>query len=47
MFTGLDELRVDQVATSYDRQMVGPLARLTGDRLGWNLVIRGRRARSQ
>jgi SAM-dependent methyltransferase len=44
MFGGLDDLRIDQVATSYDRQMVGPLTRLTGDRLGWNLVIRGRRA---
>ena len=47
MFAGLDELRIDQVATSYDRQMVGPLVRLTGDRFGWNLVIRGRRARSR
>ncbi len=47
MFAGLDELRIDQVATSYDRQMVGPLVRLTGDWFGWNLVIRGRRARSR
>jgi SAM-dependent methyltransferase len=44
MFAGLDDVRVDQVSTSYDTQMVGPLARLTGDRLGWNLVVRGRRA---
>jgi SAM-dependent methyltransferase len=44
MFAGLDDVRIDQVSTSYDTQMVGPLARLTGDRLGWNLVVRGRRA---
>jgi SAM-dependent methyltransferase len=45
MFDGLEDVRIDQVSTSYDRQMVGPLARVTGDRLGWNLVVRGRRAR--
>jgi SAM-dependent methyltransferase len=45
VFAGLEDVRIDQVSTSYDRQMVGPLARVTGDRLGWNLVVRGRRAR--
>ena len=43
MFATLDELRIDQVSTVYDRQIAGPLARLTGDRLGWHLVIRGRK----
>ncbi|TMK77755.1 MAG: class I SAM-dependent methyltransferase [Actinobacteria bacterium] len=43
MFAGLDELRIDKVATAYDRQLAGPLARLTGNRLGWQFVIRGRK----
>ena len=42
LFSGLEDVRVDKVATSYDGQIAGPLARLSGDRLGWNLVIRGR-----
>jgi SAM-dependent methyltransferase len=45
LFSGLDDLRIDKVRTSYDEQIApGPLARLTGDLLGWNLVIRGRRS---
>jgi hypothetical protein len=44
MFAGLEDMRIDQLLTTYDRRMAGPLARLTGDRLGWNLVVRGRRA---
>jgi hypothetical protein len=43
VFDGLEDLRVDKVTTAYDRQMVGPLARITGNSLGWNLVVRGRR----
>jgi ubiquinone/menaquinone biosynthesis C-methylase UbiE len=43
MFDPLSELRIEQVATAYDRQLAGPLARITGDRLGWHLVIRGRK----
>jgi SAM-dependent methyltransferase len=43
MFAGLDDLRIDKVGTAYDRQIAGPLARLTGDRLGWEFVIRGRK----
>jgi SAM-dependent methyltransferase len=43
MFTGVDDLLIDKVLTTYDRQMAGPLARVTGNRLGWNLVVRGRR----
>jgi SAM-dependent methyltransferase len=43
-FASLEQLRIDKVRTSYDEQMTrGPLARLTGDTLGWNLVIRGRK----
>jgi ubiquinone/menaquinone biosynthesis C-methylase UbiE len=43
MFTGIEGLTIDKVLTTYDRQMAGPLARLTGDRLGWNFVVRGRK----
>jgi ubiquinone/menaquinone biosynthesis C-methylase UbiE len=43
LFSGLDELRIDKIRTSYDDQIAGPVARLTGDLLGWNLVIRGRK----
>jgi ubiquinone/menaquinone biosynthesis C-methylase UbiE len=43
MFAGIQDLRIDKVATVYDRQIAGPLARLTGDRLGWHYVIRGRK----
>jgi SAM-dependent methyltransferase len=44
MFAGLENVRIDQVLTTYDRQMAGPLARVMGNRLGWNLVVRGRQA---
>ena len=44
MFAGLDDVRIDKVVTAYDRQMVGPLASVLGNRLGWNLVVRGRRS---
>ncbi len=43
LFSGLDELRLDKVRTSYDEQIAGPVAKLTGNLLGWNLVIRGRK----
>ena len=44
LFLGLENLRIDKVRTSYDEQITpGPIAGLTGDLLGWNLVIRGRR----
>jgi ubiquinone/menaquinone biosynthesis C-methylase UbiE len=43
MFAGLEDLRIDKVATAYDRAWAGPLARLTGDRLGWFAVTRGRK----
>jgi ubiquinone/menaquinone biosynthesis C-methylase UbiE len=43
MFSSLEDLRIDKVATAYDRQIAGPLARLTGNRLGWQFVIRGRK----
>jgi SAM-dependent methyltransferase len=42
MFAGLADLRVDVVATPYDRSMAGPLGRLAPRRLGWLLVISGR-----
>jgi SAM-dependent methyltransferase len=43
MFDGLEDLRVEKVQTPYDRAWAGPLARLTGDRLGWFAVTRGRK----
>jgi ubiquinone/menaquinone biosynthesis C-methylase UbiE len=43
LFADLEALRVEPVATSYDRSMMGPLARLAPRRLGWFLVIRGRK----
>lgn len=44
LFSVLDDLRIEKVRTSYDEQIApGPLARLTGSVLGWNLVVRGRK----
>jgi SAM-dependent methyltransferase len=43
LFRDLSDLRIDQVVTAYDRAISRGLARLTGDRLGWFLVVRGRR----
>jgi SAM-dependent methyltransferase len=42
MFAGLEDLRIEKVSTPYDRGWAGPLAALTGDRLGWFAVARGR-----
>jgi SAM-dependent methyltransferase len=41
MFGELDNLRVEHVATPYDRRIVGPLAPLTGRLLGWFIVVLG------
>jgi SAM-dependent methyltransferase len=43
MFGGLEDLRIEKVQTPYDRAWAGPLAQLTGDRLGWFAVVRGRK----
>jgi SAM-dependent methyltransferase len=43
LFSALEDLRLDKVRTSYDEQIAGPVAKLTGNLLGWNLVIRGRK----
>jgi SAM-dependent methyltransferase len=43
LFASLDDLRVGSVATSYDRAISRGLQRLTGDRFGWFLVVRGRK----
>jgi ubiquinone/menaquinone biosynthesis C-methylase UbiE len=43
MFSKLEDVRVDKVSTVYDRGWAGPLARLTGHRLGWFSVVRGRK----
>jgi SAM-dependent methyltransferase len=42
-FAGLEDLRVEHVGTPYDRRFAGPLTALTGRRLGWFLVVRGRK----
>src|SRR5918992_205286 len=39
----LSDLRVDKILTAYDRQIAGPLARLSGGLLGWQFVVRGRK----
>jgi len=39
LFGRLPGLRVEHVGTPYDRRVAGPLASLTGRRLGWFLVI--------
>jgi SAM-dependent methyltransferase len=41
LFAGLEDLRLERVGTPYDRRVAGPLARLTGRRLGWFMVVRG------
>lgn len=43
MFGGLEDLTVEQVSTPYDRRVAGLLARLFSPRLGWFLVVRGRK----
>lgn len=37
----IDGLTVEHVGTPYDRRVAGPVARATGSRMGWFLVIRG------
>jgi ubiquinone/menaquinone biosynthesis C-methylase UbiE len=44
IFAGLQDLRIDKIGTAYDRQISRGLSRLTGDRFGWFLVARGRKA---
>jgi ubiquinone/menaquinone biosynthesis C-methylase UbiE len=41
MFAGLDDLRIEKVATPYDVEYAGGLARLTGPWLGFFMTIRG------
>lgn len=41
MFSELDDLQINPLVTAYDRRVAGPLTRLTGNRLGWFIVIRG------
>ena len=43
LFTGVDELLIEKVATPYDRFYGRALAGLTGRQLGFFAVIRGRR----
>jgi ubiquinone/menaquinone biosynthesis C-methylase UbiE len=43
MLLGLVELRIDKVATPYDVEYAGGLARLTGRQLGFFMVARGRK----
>lgn len=42
-FRGLDDLTIEHVGTPYDERVAGPLARWTGKRFGWFMVIRGTR----
>ncbi len=43
LFGTLADLSIEHVATPYDRRVAGPLAYATGRRLGWFIVVRGRR----
>jgi SAM-dependent methyltransferase len=43
LFSGLEELRIEPVTTTYDRHFVGPAVSLAGNRFGWFVVVRGRR----
>ena len=40
LFEGFRETDIGRQTTPYDRRVGGPLAALTGDRLGWYLLIR-------
>ena len=44
LFSGFEDVSIEHVGTPYDRRVAGPIARLTGRRLGWFMVIRGRKA---
>ena len=41
MFADIEQLRIEKVATPYDIEYAGGLARLTGRQLGFFMVIRG------
>jgi hypothetical protein len=43
MFAALEDAHVESIGTSYDRSMARWFARIAPDRLGWFLVIRGRK----
>jgi hypothetical protein len=43
MLSGVDELEIEKVATPYDVEYAGGLARLTGRQLGFFMVARGRK----
>lgn len=42
-FAALEDVRVQHVGTPYDRRVAGPLAAVTGRRLGWFLVVEARK----
>lgn len=43
LFAALDDLRVERVGTPYDRRVAGPVVGPTAARLGWFMVVRGRK----
>jgi len=43
LFSGFREVRFRREVTPYDRRIAGPLARLTGPRLGWFVGVSARR----
>jgi SAM-dependent methyltransferase len=43
MLAGVDGLTIEHVATPYDRAFAWRLADLTGSKLGWFVVVRGRK----
>jgi SAM-dependent methyltransferase len=47
LFKGLEQLQIERVGTPYDRRVAGPLVPLTGRKLGWFMVVRGRKPAGQ
>jgi SAM-dependent methyltransferase len=43
LFGGLQDVRIDRVGTPYDRRVAGPIVDWTGGKLGWFMVVRGRK----
>jgi SAM-dependent methyltransferase len=47
LFAAAEALRIESIATPYDRHWAGPVRILVHDSLGWFVVIRGRRPRER
>lgn len=43
LVAGIDDVCIHKIATKYDRDVAGPLVRLSGNLLGWFIIIQGRK----